>query len=79
MTRGKAMEHSFGPMDDNTLENGKQVSSTELAPISVRRDKRSKANGKMEERSSGWTRNSETKTSCSHEHSIFDRESHSLQ
>merc|ERR1719265_1107293 len=75
-TRERATVLSSGLTDGNILENGKQVSSMALERISVRRDKKSKASGRMEERSSGSTRSTETRTSCSHEHSIFDQESH---
>jgi len=53
-TSVKATELSSGPMDVSTSANGKQVSSTELARISVRRARRRRDSGQTEGKSNGW-------------------------
>ena len=47
MIKEKARVHSSGLMEDSTSVSGKQESSTESAPISVRMVFKNKANGKM--------------------------------
>ena len=53
MIKEKAKVHSYGLMEDNTSESGKQESSTVLALTSVRMEFPSRENGRMAARCAG--------------------------
>ena len=53
MIKEKAKAHSYGLMEDNTSESGKQENSTVLALTSVRMEFPSRENGRMAARCAG--------------------------